>query len=267
MKTVNKKKVFSQTKNKLFLTCSVLIVFACVGSYLTFMSRAASNGFYLSPAAATVTVGNNITIQVGLNYGSPVDTVQTYISYQSSLEVVGLPTVSEPYESDYENNTTTPGLIKIQRADFSDAPPIGDRIISTITFKAKSAGAATVAFTDNTYGVNSGTQLSIPLNNANYTLVGPSLPPPPSGSTTPPAPPSSSTNNSSAPKPSGRAASPKQSSTSAPANSSSAPPTTAPSGEPAAENTSEPPGSAAEENTTSSSETQGKTASTGTSEP
>lgn len=216
-----------------------LILFAGVGAYLTFFSKAASNGFYFTPSSSNVAAGSTFNVQVRLNYGSPVDTVQAYISYPSNLEVVGTPTVEQPFESEFENDTSTPGLIKIQRADFSDSPPTGDSLISNVTFRAKTGGSAVVSFTNDTYGVYQSNKITtISKNNATYNVTSTSASPPPSapsgGSTSAPtttSPTSGGTpSTASSPRPSnqtGGSTSAQPGTTSTPSSTTSMPDTVA----------------------------------------
>jgi hypothetical protein len=200
MKILNKaKKIFKKSKLSNTPVIVAVVLFAAVGVYFTFFSQAASNGFYFKTSSNNVTVGKTFDVQVRLNHPTAVDTVQTYINYPANLEVVGSPTVVEPYESDFENNTSSSGLIKIQRSDFSDNLATGDRIITTIKFKAKSAGTASVTFTSDTYGVYQGNKQNLSTNNASYTLSNPASPPPanspaPSTPSSPTSPTSTSTN-------------------------------------------------------------------------
>jgi hypothetical protein len=167
-KKANKMHKLSYKKKylKVFPSIIVVTLLAIVIIYVAFTSSKTSTvGFYFSTASTSVKSGDILTVQVRLNEPKPIDTVQVYIHYSSNLEIVEAPTIEEPYESEFENDISTAGLIKIQRSDFSDILSTDDRLISKITFKAKSAGEAAFAFTDDTYGVNEGTIV----NNINKT--------------------------------------------------------------------------------------------------
>lgn len=178
-----------------------LITHALIGSILlglvTFFGAvpvySAEGTLYLSPASKTVNVGSNVTIAIRVDSkGTNINAVQANLSYPTGkLGFVSISAEGSAFPIQLENSGGG-GSVKIAGAN--PTPVKGDNLIASVTFKAKSAGTATVSFASGTVVVKSSDnkELTTTKNGGSYTIKSAS-PPPDDGDTSKPPPSSTST--------------------------------------------------------------------------
>ena len=106
----------------------------------------AAGSLYLSPGARSVAQGANFSIGVRINTGGdPVNGVQANLAYPANmLDFIGISASGTAFEIQAEA-AGGGGAVRIARGTLS--PKSGDRLVATVTFRAKlSSGSAAVSF-------------------------------------------------------------------------------------------------------------------------
>jgi hypothetical protein len=215
------------------LPSSVIVGF--IGMFLTLSSFASGSTMSLSPSSQTVNNGATFNVQVWANVShndsGDDEGIAAVIAFpKSRLQVTNLSasgsSFSQPPQQKYNN---TNGTITIFQ-DWGGTKPMGNLLITTISFRALSTGNAAVSYSDAVVGNDEPAT-----SGGTYSIVTPPAPTPPPASP-PSAPPASSPT---APKPSAPS-SPKPSAPSpAPPASSPTPAASTPAA-PANPSTTEP---------------------------
>jgi hypothetical protein len=138
----------------------------------------------LSPASQTLTVGQTFTTQVRVNTnGQTVNGVQSDITYPSNLSVSSITGGDFDVEA---QKTFANGTIHL--AYGATVPKSGNLLVATITFKALTAGTASVIFTNSSVVSNiTNTNVLKSSTNASYSILAPT--PTPTATPTPTIPP------------------------------------------------------------------------------
>ena len=159
----------------------------------------AEGTLYLSPASKTVNVGSNFTIAIRIDSNEiNINAVQANLSYPTGkLDFVSIDTSTSAFNVPMQE-TGGGGSVKIARMVIPNSIK-GDKLVANVTFKAKSAGTATVSFVSGTVVVkdaDGAPELTTTKNGGSYTINSTNPPPPDDGDT--PKPPPSSTSTSTA---------------------------------------------------------------------
>lgn len=165
-------------------------------------AQAAPSGFYLNPSGGTYQKDTSFSIQLRLNAGSNSG-IQSNMDFDNSkLQILGVSTQGSALDNvttTYDNNG---GKISVYSVSGSSS---GDRLITTITFRATAAGSAAINFARANQTLRYALLLPIwsdvATTNASYTIAGP-VTPPSSGGGGSTNPPSSGNGNTSSPSPS-----------------------------------------------------------------
>lgn len=168
-------------------------------------AHSATGTLYLSPASKTVNVGAKFTVAIRVNSGVVnVNAVQANLSYPTGkLNFVSISVAGSAFEQQYQN-TGGGGSVKIARATVT--PVKGDKLIASVTFKAKKASTASISFASGTAVVKSSDSKELPTTKqgGTYTIKSSTgTKPPPDGTTTPPpttTPPTTTTTTKTAKK-------------------------------------------------------------------
>ncbi|MBW4061804.1 hypothetical protein HJC99_04520 [Candidatus Saccharibacteria bacterium] len=125
-------------------------VLAAIGIYVVAGSHAATDGLYLTPANASVEVGQTVTVYA--DSGSvPVNAAQANLSYDPALpQYVSFDNTGTqlPLDAQPIVGTPTTGSLQIVHATQGGAtPPSGTILLTTLTFKALAgSGSAAITF-------------------------------------------------------------------------------------------------------------------------
>lgn len=96
-------------------------------------SLATTGSIYLSPASNSVLIGDNITVSLRINPGTPVDAVAALVSFDSSK----LQFVSDNFGSVFSQLTNTPSASSVKLVGLIlGSSTNSDSLIATITLKA-----------------------------------------------------------------------------------------------------------------------------------
>ena len=139
-------------------------------------AAAGTANVYLTPASASVTNGNNITVNVYEDSGSDsVNAVQANLTYSTSqLSYVSYSNSGSPFTIEAQNPSGDTGSLDFARG--TTTPVSGAQLVVSITFKAvASSGTAAVNFANGTAVVRSSDNGSETLNETggSYTLTAP----------------------------------------------------------------------------------------------
>lgn len=142
---------------------------------------AAPSGFYLDPATGSVAKDTSFSIQLRLNAGSNSG-VQANLEFDpSKLQVLSSSNQGSALDSVTVTRDNSAGRISVYSVSGSSS---GDRLITTLTFRATNPGAADVNFVGNNstlrYVLLVPIWSSMTTNNASYTITTPG-----GGTTTP----------------------------------------------------------------------------------
>lgn len=131
---------------------------------------------YLSAPSDTVARGHSIAVGVHVNSGdNGINAVQANLSYASDrFEFVSI-TPSSVFPVQTENSGGG-GAVHISRGTFGSVK--GDKLIATVTFKAKTVGTTEVNFTSSSSATQASDSnaLSVSTSGAQYTVTDPSAP-------------------------------------------------------------------------------------------
>ena len=176
-----------------------IVAYSLIGALflglLTFINptpvHSATAKMYLSPASKTVNVGVKFTVAVRIDSGSvKVNAVQANLSYPASkLDFVSISAGGTAFPAALEESGGA-GSVKIARMLPADSVK-GDKLVVSVTFKAKNEGSASVSYIAGSYIVRSSDNQEEPSTKSpgTYTIKSSTStqPPPPSdGSTTTP---------------------------------------------------------------------------------
>lgn len=160
--------------------CAVVVLFSAVYTNETRALGEAS--LYLGPASGTFTVGSTFTVSIYLNTsGEFVNAVEANVSFPPDKLQVVSPTAGTSLVQVWVNQPTysnTAGTLKFQGAIPTPGINTQSGIVSTVTFRVKSIGAATIKILDSSRVLlndGKGTDVLGNRSGAVYSLV---LPPP-----------------------------------------------------------------------------------------
>jgi hypothetical protein len=138
----------------------------------------AGGSIYLSPGAQSISQGSTFYVSVRVNTGSSIDAVQANLSYPTDkLDYLGISYGGTAFEIQAQSSGGG-GSIKIGRGTLS--PKSGDRLVATISFRAKvGSGSASVSFTGGTEAVSGGKVVTSSGSGATYSFTEAAAPPKP----------------------------------------------------------------------------------------
>jgi hypothetical protein len=136
-----------------FLTLGIFLVARITPAY-------AAASLYLSPAGKTVNKGDQFSIAIRVNTGGdPVNAVEATITYPTAkLSFGNIDYAGSGFEIQAEE-TVSGNIIRTIRGTVT--PKNGDKLVATVTFKAKASGKATVSFTSDCNVVRSSDNTNI----------------------------------------------------------------------------------------------------------
>lgn len=127
------------------------LFFAVIGVLAVFRSFAATTAeFYVTPATTSVTAGQSFAVQVRINPGTTVDTVDVHIGYNPAvLQYVSADSSTSPFTTQVVANGGN-GDIALTRTVLAPGSVSSDALIATVTFTAlASNGTVPLTLTGN----------------------------------------------------------------------------------------------------------------------
>ena len=166
----------------LILTQIVVVLFFYIATSVPLSANASAATFFLSPTSGTFAVGETFSVSVYINTGGNfINTIEANLVFSPDKLQVVSPSVGKSFieiwvgQPQYSNIN---GSLSFKGAVPSPGINISQGIISTITFRVKAVGSATLKFTDSSkILLNDGRGTDILSNTTGgfYSLV---LPPP-----------------------------------------------------------------------------------------
>ncbi len=134
------------------LAILVVVVVGAFGVFLASQIFAASASLSIVPSGSTASIGNTFTVAIRVNSGTEtINQVTSNLQYDSTkLQYVSYSDAGSGFGGSYITDVTTPGVVNITRGTSGGAAPVtGDKLVTTVTFKAIASGAAAFSFTAN----------------------------------------------------------------------------------------------------------------------
>lgn len=173
-----------------FMRPMVAIILAVALSALFVQHTSAATGsIYLSPSSRTVTGGSNFSVSIRMSSSDAVNAVQANLNYPTDkLDFISTSFSGSAFEIQAQS---TGGGGKVQIARGTTSSVSGDKLIATVTFKAKpNSGSTAITVASDSTLVNNGTEIPSSKGSATITFTKPAAPsapaaPPPADKTPP----------------------------------------------------------------------------------